>query len=63
MAAKHSTQAKLSYVMEQSGTTPRKVAGVMGTSQPLVSHILSGKRNLTTAHLRKLGMHFKIAPG
>jgi HTH-type transcriptional regulator/antitoxin HigA len=61
--AKRSTLAKLKYVMAQSGTTPGELADLLGASQPLVSQILSGKRNLTTDHLRKLGSHFKISPG
>lgn len=63
LMSKGSPLEKLRYVMEESGVTPGGLASVLGASQPLTSHILSGKRNLTTAHMRKLGRHFKIAPG
>jgi antitoxin component HigA of HigAB toxin-antitoxin module len=54
---------KLKYVMAESGMTRGELGAVLGASQPSTSHILTGKRNLTTAHMRKLGKHFKIAPG
>jgi len=34
----------------------------LGVSQPLTSHLLTGKRNLTVAHMQKPGSHFKIDP-
>jgi antitoxin component HigA of HigAB toxin-antitoxin module len=63
LMTKHSGLEKLKYVMEESGMTPGVLAKVLGASQPLTSHILTGKRNLTAAHMRRLGEHFKIAPG
>ena len=63
LLTKRSPVEKLKYVMEESGMTPRDLAGVLGASQPLTSHILTGKRNLTAAHMRKLGKHLRIAPG
>jgi len=49
--------------MAESGTTPGKLADILGASQPLISHILTGKRNLTTAHVRKLAAHFGLDAG
>jgi HTH-type transcriptional regulator/antitoxin HigA len=63
LETKRSPLEKLKYLLQESGLTPGQLARVIGASQPLVSHILTGKRNLTTAHMRKLGEHFKIAPG
>jgi antitoxin component HigA of HigAB toxin-antitoxin module len=63
LSAKRSSLEKLKYVLAESGTTPGELARVLGASQPLTSHILTGKRNLTTTHLRKLGEHFRIAAG
>jgi len=50
-------------VPAESGMTAGKLAGLLGAGQPLTSHILTGKRILTTAHMRKLGEYLKIAPG
>jgi antitoxin component HigA of HigAB toxin-antitoxin module len=61
--AKRSPLQKLNYVIEESGITRNELAKVLGISQPLTSHILTGKRHLTASHKRKLGEHFKIAPG
>ncbi len=40
---------KLKYVMAESGMTPGELAEVLGASQPLTSHILTGSCNLTIA--------------
>jgi plasmid maintenance system antidote protein VapI len=50
-------------VMSESGTTPGQLARVLGVSQPLVSLLLTGKRNLTASQMRKLGDHLSISPG
>jgi len=63
LTMKHSPLEKLKYVMAESGMTPGDLAAVLGASQPLTSHMLNGKRNLTTTHMRKLGEYLKIAPG
>ncbi len=63
LSGKRSSLEKLKYVLAESGMTPGELARVLGASQPLTSHILTGKRNLTTTHMRKLGEHFRIAPG
>ena len=62
LRTKRSPLEKLKYVMAESGMTPGELAKVLGASQPLTSHILTGKRNLTAAHMRKLGEYLKIAP-
>jgi antitoxin component HigA of HigAB toxin-antitoxin module len=39
------------------------LAGILGCSQPLISLMLAGKRQLTTAHIRKLATHFRLDAG
>ncbi len=63
LKTKRSTLEKLKYVMAESGMTPGELAEVLGASQPLISHLLAGKRNLTTVQMRKLGEYLSIAPG
>jgi HTH-type transcriptional regulator/antitoxin HigA len=55
-----SPHARLKYLVDQSGTTPKQLAKILGCSQPLVSLLLSGKRNLSKANAKKLGAHFKV---
>ncbi|HZK82398.1 MAG TPA: helix-turn-helix domain-containing protein [Humisphaera sp.] len=63
LMTRRSVLEKLKYVMTESGMTPGELAEALGASQPLTSHILTGKRNLTVAHMRKLGERLGIAPG
>lgn len=58
-----SAHARLKYVIEQSGTTPSQLARLLGCSQPLVSLLLSGKRELSKANIKKLAAHFKLDAG
>ena len=58
-----SPQARLKYVLSESGTTPTRLAGLLDVSPSLVSLILSGRRNLTVEHVRRLSKHFKIDAG
>ncbi|MFI5378413.1 MAG: type II toxin-antitoxin system HigA family antitoxin [Tepidisphaerales bacterium] len=54
---------RLKYLMEQSGVTPSALAALLGCSQPLVSFILSGRRNLSKENVRKLAAHFRLDAG
>src|SRR5215204_3118398 len=45
---------RLKYLMEQSEMTRNELAAILQCSQPLISLILSGKRNLSKENIRKL---------
>jgi plasmid maintenance system antidote protein VapI len=49
--------------MEHSEITPTRLAKVLGCSQPLVSLILSGKRDLSKANAEKLARQFRLDVG
>jgi HTH-type transcriptional regulator / antitoxin HigA len=51
----------LRYLMELKGMTQADLAPVLG-SQPLVSLILGGARNLTVAHITALSKLFQVSP-
>jgi HTH-type transcriptional regulator/antitoxin HigA len=51
---------RLDYLMQQSETTPTQLAKILGCSQPLVSLVLGGKRELSKANMKKLARHFKL---
>jgi HTH-type transcriptional regulator / antitoxin HigA len=53
---------RLKWLAEESGLSQDKLAKLLGISQPLVSLILLGKRELTLAHVRKLSEHFHLNP-
>jgi antitoxin component HigA of HigAB toxin-antitoxin module len=61
--ARRSPLQRLRFLLEESQTNSRQLAEVLGCSQPLVSLILSGKRQLTTANIRKLAAHFRLDAG
>jgi HTH-type transcriptional regulator/antitoxin HigA len=52
---------RLQYVLEQSETTPKKLQAILGCSQPLVSMILSGDRELSKENIKALAAHFKLS--
>ena len=56
----HSTAARLKYLMEQSEMTPAMLAKLLGCSQPLVSLLLSGKREVSKENAKKLAAHFRL---
>ena len=58
--ANRSPRARLTYLVEQSGITPSKLAKLLGCSQPLVSLLLNGKRELSKDSIKKLAAHFKV---
>ena len=52
----------LKYLMDQSRMRASDLAGVIG-SRPGASLVLSGKRQLSTAHILRLAEHFRVDPG
>ena len=53
---------RLKWVAEEAGLSQGKLAKLLKVSQPLVSLILLGKRELTVSHIRKLWAHFHLNP-
>ncbi len=53
---------RLKWLAEESGLSQAKLAKLLGVSQPLVSLILLGKRELTVAHIRSLAEYFHLGP-
>jgi HTH-type transcriptional regulator / antitoxin HigA len=53
---------RLKWLAEESGLSQAKLAKLLSVSQPLVSLILLGKRELTVAHIQRLSEHFHINP-
>jgi HTH-type transcriptional regulator / antitoxin HigA len=56
-----SPMAILKHLMEERGMNVNDLANVIG-SQPNASLILSGKRNLSKASIRKLAEYFTVSP-
>ena len=54
---------RLKYVLSESGTTPTALREILDCSQPLVSMILSGDRELSKDNIRALARHFKVDAG
>jgi HTH-type transcriptional regulator/antitoxin HigA len=54
--------ARLRALMESSQTTPQALRQILGLSQPAVSLLLSGKRQLSKASIIKLSRHFRVDP-
>jgi len=61
--SRRSPQERLKYLMQESKMTPTKLAKLLGCSQPLVSLILSGKRELSKDNIKKLAGHFRLDAG
>jgi HTH-type transcriptional regulator/antitoxin HigA len=51
---------RLKHRMEQVGMTAAELRKVLDVSQPLVSLILNGKRQLSKANIRRLANHFRV---
>jgi HTH-type transcriptional regulator/antitoxin HigA len=51
---------RLVYVLAESRTTPSKLQKILGCSQPMVSMILNGSRELSKDNISKLSRHFKL---
>jgi antitoxin component HigA of HigAB toxin-antitoxin module len=54
---------RLKYILTESGTAPTALREILGCSQPLVSMILSGNRELSKDNIRALARHFKVEAG
>jgi HTH-type transcriptional regulator/antitoxin HigA len=52
---------RLKYLMEQSGTAPNRLREILGCSQPLVSMILSGDRELSKDNIKVLARYFGVS--
>jgi HTH-type transcriptional regulator / antitoxin HigA len=53
---------RLKWVAGEAGLSQDQVAKLLGVSQPLVSLLFLGKRELTVSHIRKLSEHFHLNP-
>lgn len=53
---------RLQSLVRESGTTVNDLGRIL-ESQPIASMVLSGKRQLSKAHIRKLARHFKLDAG
>ena len=53
---------RLKYLMKESGMTTADLGRLLG-NRGLASLIVSGKRQLSKTHIRKLGEHFRLDPG
>jgi HTH-type transcriptional regulator/antitoxin HigA len=51
----------LKYLMQESGMTQADLARLLG-NRAVASLILSGKRELSKTHIRKLAGHFRVSP-
>jgi HTH-type transcriptional regulator/antitoxin HigA len=60
---RRSALERLTAVLEHSGTTPAQLRRILGCSQPLVSMILHGQRELSKDNIAKLANHFKLGVG
>jgi antitoxin component HigA of HigAB toxin-antitoxin module len=60
---KRPVHKRLKYLMEQSEMTPSDLAKLLGSSQPLVSLVLAGKRSLSKQNISKLAARFKLDAG
>lgn len=53
---------RLRYLLEESGLTASDLGRLLG-DRALGSRILSGERELSKAHIRRLAEHFRLDPG
>jgi HTH-type transcriptional regulator / antitoxin HigA len=54
---------RLRYLMHENDMTAADLESVLEASQPLVSQLLRGKRNLTPNHMRRLASRFRVEAG
>jgi antitoxin component HigA of HigAB toxin-antitoxin module len=54
---------RLKYLLTESETTPAKLQKILGCSQPLVSMILNGSRELSKENIKALAAHFHMQAG
>ena len=53
----------LQHLLDEHDLRAADLSRILGASRNLGAMILRGDRNLTLAHVRKLGDHFKVSPG
>jgi antitoxin component HigA of HigAB toxin-antitoxin module len=61
-SAKWTPLERLRFLMEESGTGVVELGLLLG-DRSLGTRVLSGERELSKTHVRKLAEHFKLAPG
>ena len=54
---------RLTFLMQESQTSPTALAQILKCSQPLVSLLLNEKRELSKANIELLAVHFKLNAG
>jgi HTH-type transcriptional regulator/antitoxin HigA len=52
----------LKYLMEANNITQAEIGNLLEVGQSAVSMILSGERQLTTEHVRRLARRFNVSP-
>ena len=52
----------LKHMLDEHGLNAAELSRILGASRNLGAMILRGDRNLTLAHIRKLGAHFDVSP-
>lgn len=52
----------LAFLLAENGLSGSDLAQILGTSRSLASRLLSGERQLTTAHIRALCARFQLNP-
>jgi HTH-type transcriptional regulator/antitoxin HigA len=52
----------LRHLLSENGMNASDLARLLGVHASMGSKILNGERSLTVAHLRKLGVRFKVSP-
>jgi len=50
----------LKEIVKQSGITQAQLASIMGIEQGTVSKIMTGARNITVDHAKRIAKHFKV---
>lgn len=62
-ADKRTPAQRLKDLMDQTGMTAADLRSLLVVSQPLVSLILSGKRELSKPNIKRLAEHFRVDAG
>lgn len=52
----------LRHIMESSGLRQKDLAEILGASSGVVSQIVNGKRAISKAQAKALGLRFKVSP-
>ena len=60
---KRSPQERLKHLLDESGLSASKLAGILGLERSVGVRIVNGDRNLTLEHVRKLSKYFGLDIG